>query len=307
MMIPRYLPHASIDKKKWDESLARCSNEMMYAQSGFLDCVSPGWDALVGDDYSMLMPLTWRKKYAIRYLCQPPFTQQLGLFSSEPVISPEQLKIFIEAIPNHFRYADIFLNHKNNIEAGDNIRVFPRVTHLLPLKLPAGLLRNNYSTNLSRNLKKAADEQLHVDEAIPLTELIELFRGNRGKDIETLGDAEYNVLQHIWEWAKKKHTGHLYGVRTDGRLEAGALFLSMGREAIFLFSASGKAGKKAGAMSAVIDHFIAKHAGQDIVLDFEGSMDANLSRYYKSFGSAEIVYLHIRLNRLPGIIRWFKP
>ncbi len=42
------------------------------------------WDALVLDDYQAVMPLTWRSKFGIRYLYQPAFTQQTGIFSASP-------------------------------------------------------------------------------------------------------------------------------------------------------------------------------------------------------------------------------
>jgi hypothetical protein len=64
-------------------AIARSFNGIVYAYSWYLDIVSPGWDALVKDDYKSVMPLTWRKKYGIKYLYQPFFTQQLGVFSSD--------------------------------------------------------------------------------------------------------------------------------------------------------------------------------------------------------------------------------
>ena len=59
-------------------------------------------------------------------------------------------------------------------------------------------------------------------------------------------------------------------------------------------------------MSFLIDSFIKNHSGENKVLDFEGSMDNNLARFYKSFGSEEIVYLQILKNKLPFFIRWLK-
>lgn len=56
----------------------------------------------------------------------------------------------------------------------------------------------------------------------------------------------------------------------------------------------------------MIDSFIKEHSREDNILDFEGSMDVNLARFYKSFGSKEVVYLQILKNNLPVIIRWLK-
>ena len=59
-------------------------------------------------------------------------------------------------------------------------------------------------------------------------------------------------------------------------------------------------------MSLIIDHFIEKHQRELKVLDFEGSMNDDLSRFYRSYGSQEIVYLQIRKNTLPIPFRWLK-
>ena len=71
-----------------------------------------GWGALIVDDYRMVMPLTWKKKWGIKYLYQPPFIQQLGVFS-ETQISDDELALFIKAMKRHFRFAEIFLNFQN--------------------------------------------------------------------------------------------------------------------------------------------------------------------------------------------------
>ncbi|RYY85548.1 MAG: hypothetical protein EOO15_16730 [Chitinophagaceae bacterium] len=67
----RYLPHAEIDKARWDNALMRCPNATLYATSRYLDHMSPGWDALVQGDYDALFPLPWRSKWGLRYVYQP--------------------------------------------------------------------------------------------------------------------------------------------------------------------------------------------------------------------------------------------
>lgn len=60
-----FLQHQAIDKQKWDSCIKECGNGMTYAYSWFLDIVSPGWAALVEDDYSAVFPLTQRKNLAL--------------------------------------------------------------------------------------------------------------------------------------------------------------------------------------------------------------------------------------------------
>ncbi len=111
----RYLEHEQIDKKKWDDCIARSFNSIIYAFSWYLDIVSEDWDALVEDDFERVMPLTQHKKLFTNYLSQPPFTQQLGIFSIKKLNS-EIIDDFIRAIPLRFRFVEINLNSNNKLE-----------------------------------------------------------------------------------------------------------------------------------------------------------------------------------------------
>ena len=73
-----------------------------------------------------------------------------------------------------------------------------------------------------------------------------------------------------------------------------------------IFSAVNEAARETGAMSFLIDSFIQNHQNENLNLDFEGSIDKNLARFYKSFGANEVVYLQIKKNRLPIYLRWLK-
>jgi hypothetical protein len=64
--------------------------------------------------------------------------------------------------------------------------------------------------------------------------------------------------------------------------------------------------KKTGAMFFLINNFIREYARKKVTLDFEGSNLPGLARFYTGFGSEEYVYLQIKKNNLPKLIRWFK-
>jgi hypothetical protein len=302
----KYLRHSEIDKLRWDEAISAASNGLVYAFTWYLDIVSPGWDALVEDDYISVFPLTWRKKAGIHYLYQPFFTQQLGLFSRN-LITPGKIKEFIYAIPEKFRLVEVQLNSENIITEADYFSVFNRRTHHLDLSPSYENISSNYSENIKRNLKKFKRSGLEISSNASITQIVDLFRKNRGKKIETLKKKDFEVFVKLIEHAQMRNCVEIRCIYNESHsLIAGAIFLHSPHSYIFLFSAANAEAKENGSMSALIDNFIRHHDNEIKYLDFEGSMDENLSRFYRSFGSNEVVYLQIRKNNLPPLIRWLK-
>lgn len=300
----RYLSHSEIDPEKWDATIDASYNGMVYAKSWYLNIVSPGWQALVEDEYHSVFPLTSRKKYGLSYLHQPFFTQQLGVFG-RGTMTGSTVEKFISAIPESFRLIEIQLNHENEISLQD-FKITERLTHHLDLSKPYEAIQKNYSENLKRNLKRAQQNSLSVVNNFETGMLINLFKSNRGKDLATLKEKDYATLDKLVAEGSKRNLITRLGIQQDDKLEAGAIFIRSNKEYIFLFSATGAKAKETGAMTLIIDHFIRTHSPEAMNLDFEGSMDAGLARFYKSFGSKEIVYLQIRKNKLPLPIRWIK-
>jgi hypothetical protein len=299
-----YLPHNQINKSKWDDCIHKSSNGIVYAYSWYLDLICPGWEALVEHDYESVFPLTKNKKYGIEYLYPPFFTQQLGLFSKNK-ITREKLNQFLKSIPNKFRFIEINLSTENNFETPGFIQK-KNLTHHLNLNSPFENIYKNYSENLKRNLKKAfKTEQQIVKDADP-GKIIKLFRENKGKDIGKLTTKNYDTLSKVIAVAAKKNLVEIYGVTTRGLLVSGAFFIESNGKTIFIFSGSDEEAKEKLSMPLLIDTFIKDHAEKNLVLDFEGSNDKNLARFYKSFGAEEIVYLQIKKNNLPYPLKWLK-
>lgn len=293
----RHVRHTEIDRVKWDTCITGCTCPLIYAESRYLDLTAPGWDALVKDDYEAVFPLPHRTKWGFKYVFQPAFTQQLGAFGAHDATP------FLEAIPADFKLIDLQLNSGNTISSG---RSNKRPDLLLDLAHPIEALRKNYSENTRRNIRKSAAEGLQPVPVHDLETLIRLFRDYRGKDV-AMRDDDYLTLAKLYSDPLLSERFESHGlINAAGELLAGALFLRSRHGWIFLFSAIHPQGRKSGAMSALIDGFIAQHAGESTFLDFEGSSDPDLYRFYKSFGSAETVYLQIRMNRLPFPLRMFK-
>lgn len=301
----RYLKHDEIDSDRWDACVDRAMNGILYAHSWYLDMVSPGWEALVEGDYEAVMPLPTRKKWGFAYIYQPFFAQQLGVFSTRSLL-PEVTERFVNAIPRHFLYADICLNTFNTLRPASNRKVYQLKTFELDLIQDHQSLVKAYAENTRRNIKKAEKNGVFVARQGRPEDIIQAFKDNRGRDLTSYSGHDYLVLKHIIYSGMHKGQVKTYVAYTrENSFCAGGVFYTSNNKAIFLFSGMNAEARDNGAMFMLIDAFISDHAGQALVLDFEGSSDENLARFYRGFGSKECVFLRLVLNRLPAVLAPF--
>lgn len=317
----RYLNHHQIDKRKWDECIAGSCNTRVYSLSWYLDITCKNWDALVLDDYMAVFPLTARKKYGFHYLFQPHFCQQLGIFSAvsagKAVISD-----FLEAIPPKFRFAEICINTENSSEILKNYQPVIKKKQKdfsgfllkensnfeLDLTKPYDHIYKGYSENTRRNIRKAIKNKIQVSGLNGNGgEIIQLFKKNKGKEIPGLKRDFFSCLESIVKTGQEKKMIKISGAfDAEKNLCAAVVFLIFKGRAVFLFSASNRETRNCGAMFLLTDRFISENAGSLATLDFEGSNNPDLARFYGSFGAKEYVYLQLKKNSLPKFIQWLK-
>ena len=298
----KHLKHSEIDKNKWDECIQRADNGLIYAYSWYLDLVCNSWDALVEDDYQSVFPLTFNKKFNIHYLYQPFFAQQLGVFSQK-ILTTENVEEFLKLIPSRFRLIEINLNTQNKI-TNPAIPLKSSLTHELPLNDSYDILKNEYSTNLKRNIKKAIAAGVEIRNNQSMKSIIEIFRNNKGKSISTFSDKEYFILEKLINTCDSKGLATVLGAYENNKLCAGASFIESNNKVIFLFSATNKQAFENGAMSLLINTFIKEHAQSNLTLDFEGSNNPDLARFYKGFGAKEKIYFQYYKNTLKQPLRF---
>ena len=299
----KYFEHNEIDKAKWDLCINQAINRLPYAFSWYLDVVSPNWHALVSDDYKFVFPLTWRNKMGFNYLYQPLFTQQLGIFSSLPV-SFAVSNDFLNAIPSKFKLIEINLNSFNPA-AGNKFVASKRLNFEMDLSLSYEEIRKFYSDNQKRNINKAKKNELKINQP-DISEVISLFKNDRGLKVERMKNESFELLRRLYSALKQKGISYIRGVSDGSQTICGGIFIQTEYRIIFLFSGNTVIGKSSGAMSFLIDSVIQENSNKKIILDFEGSNDLGLARYYSSFGSIEHVYLHLKKNTLPFPVRLFK-
>lgn len=298
----QYLPQQQIDKQKWDACIAGATNGLLYGCSFYLDHMAKHWDGLVLNDYEAVMPLTWNKKWGIRYLYQPFLCASLGIFGKH--ITTQITKDFLLSIPAIFRYIDINLNYGNSHNPGI-AEWYERKNYLLDLGQPYGSLYNKFSDSTRRNIKKALQNGCVVSKPA-FNEVLQLAK-TQLKEMMTVSHDDFNRIASLYAYLQQKNSAVTYGIAAaDGKLLASCIFFLWQNRAYYILVGNAAASKRTGASHALLNAFIKDYAEKNMLLDFEGSDIPGMARFYSSFGATEENYPAIKINRLPALIKWLK-
>jgi len=298
----RYLRRREIDTAQWDACIDTAPNGLIYGRAFYLDAMAAGqWDALVLGDYLAVMPLPWRSRAGIRYLYQPSFTQQTGIFSAEPV-SPTLVDAFLEKIRRHFRFAEIYLNYGNQRSG-----LQEHANFILPLDTSYDQIEANYKQDLTRNLRATERLPLNYMKAPDLATALDNYRIHYGDRTPHVRQEDYHHFAGIcFHWQQKGQLVIRGVIGDKQQWLATAILLQDKRRLTLLQSTTLPAGRPLHANHYLLDQLIREWAGSGIVLDFEGSDIPGITHFYKNFGSIDQPYYFYRHNGLPWPLSLFK-
>ncbi len=292
-----YFTRSQIEDERWDDWIKASLNRRMQATSWFLDNFSPGWGALVMDNGNAVMPVTQNRKYGISYLFQPIFVQQLGFFYTDDHYS-RFLPEFIEKINVNFRFADISFNEMNDIST-TGYQCSTLYNYILRLDRPYSLTAGSFKNNTRRNVIKASRLGVRLTSRYSASEIIRLFIQHNGRMYPNIRKLNYSRLADSIEHSIARGMLCIRAARArNGDIIAAACFLKDFDRHLFYFSANTAEGRMQGAMFMLIDNFIRENSEQEMLLDFNGSMNQGHARFYKGFGARRTAYQRLRINRL---------
>jgi len=304
----RFLEHSEIDKDRWNKAVSEAPNSTIFVDFDFLCIGNPDWCALVEDDYRRVMPLPVRAKLSIHYVFTPFFYHRMGIYSKE-AITAEKVKEFIDAIPKKYRQIDMVLNERNPATLIEQ-KSINMVYHEVDLSPSYDDIYQQYSKKNTKNIKVARKKNLQYVEDVSFKEIIQLFRQNRGKDKAVrFKNRDYYSLMRMAHMAYNRGQVDTVGVMFDQKLIAGAFFLKDPKRTWFWFSGRDNTHNDKEPMYFLIDEYIQRHAGQNKILEFTGSLNHNLATFYRGFGGVPYHYTLLHFTRnfyLGGLIKLYK-
>jgi hypothetical protein len=287
-----------IDVLKWDDLIAHSPAETIYPYCWYLDAVADNWSALVVDDYSFVMPVVWKKKVGMKYIYQPFYTQQLGVFSKE-YVEPELIQRMLKILYKKFRFAGLNFNAKNLVGEEKPFTVEDKSNYVMTLNQDYDTHYKGFSSNAKRNIKKAIEFSEQAERNLPVEELVRLKQEN---DVIQRSEGDYRWMVKVFESIQQHDAGKIYAIRTGSEITAAAFFAFSKTRAIYLLSASSRKGKEQRGMFRIIDTFIQDYAGSGMILDFEGSNIPSVARFFGGFGAQADIYQSVSFNRLPSTL-----
>ncbi|MDB5202360.1 MAG: hypothetical protein JWQ27_1769 [Ferruginibacter sp.] len=304
-MAPELLTYQQIDKKRWDAAIDKSSNGLIYAKSFYLDRFSPDWSAIVWNDYSAVMPLTWRKRYGIQYLCQPAFTQQGGLYSAGP-LAGEVIGEFEKLLTEHFKFAEFALNYSND-QLLQESRLEEKNNFIIDLHRPYENIFEQYQHGFTKSLRRIKKFELQYTEADDHAAAIDLYQLLYGKRISHVKESEFMALNQLCsELSARGNIVLRQAFTSDDKLAALVLLLRDRNRLYNMISCMTEEGKQQEANYFLYDQLIKEFAGQELILDLEGSDLKGVARFYEKMGGINQPYPFVRYNNLPALVKIFK-
>jgi len=299
----KYLKNSEIDREMWDDSISLSAEAKPYAFSWYLDIMSPGWDAVVEDDYKAVFPVPHFKKYGFNYIATPLFLQHLGVFSSSGSIN-NRLDEFLSFIPETYRLIDLCTATDSGKEG---YKSTPRSDYELNLNEPYDTLWFGYSSDCRRNINISNRYQQDITYDVAPEELVSLFKSNIGRKAGRIRDVNYRRLEMLMTLCVSRGYGKVIGIRSPkGKLLWGMFIIDSCNRITALVTVGSRKSREMRTGYYIIDQIIRDNAEKDKILDFAGSSVPSIAVFMKSFGSIRKTYYRIYKNSLPWPVKLLK-
>ena len=285
-----------IDKQKWDACIKRGSNPLVYATSVYLDEMADNWHGIIADDYRLVMPVPWRKKYGVKYCYDVPFVQQLGVFGAD--LREENVTEFLDQLRSFCRYGDYPFNYTNTLKPAS-----VRNNYILLLSSKYDVLKQFYSSNLSNNLSKQKPYEYTPGKA---GEAIGLFKKLYGDRFPHVTEADYKNFTTLCKLKEQENNLIVRKISAESEILSMVLFLKDERRLYNLMPSTTEKGRQLSAGHFLFDLVIKEFAHSGMIMDFEGSDIPGIESFYKNFGAVNQPYFKYHFNRLPLLLRFFK-
>jgi hypothetical protein len=287
MLIPkvRILKRNQIDDARWNDTIREAANSLPYAYTWYLDAVCSRWIALVVNDYEFVMPLPVGRKWGLRYVYQPLFCQQLGVFYKRR--SEVFIDLLLQAALKKFVFVNLNANY-DNLTPAFNKKGATKKNLTLYLSAGYSAIQKNYTDNTVRNIKKGQKAGLVFEEAdtASFDELTDFYVAHTAYRDTKFKAKNILLLKKLVQQLVIQGCGKMYVAKTaEGGMCAGVLVVENNDRIIHLLPAADDYARKNGGMHFLVNEILSLYSGSGKTYDFEGSSVDSIARFYEGFGA----------------------
>ncbi|WP_196890655.1 GNAT family N-acetyltransferase [Aureivirga marina] len=269
--------------EKYNNCIEKAKNSRIYAFSWYLDEVTENWEVLVYKDYEMVMPLPIRKKYGIKYVYQPFWVLELGIFYLEK--NEEIEREFLKMVSKKYLFSEFRLNTENvQVENLGNISI-------IDLRFDYDFISKKYNKGRRKDIRRANEANLRIASDGTIENLIKLFRENIGSRVSNILENDYENLKNVLKLCLDKKLGELHTIKDENsNIVAIGFFLLHKTKVTTLITATDFKNRKNGANTFLLDSVVKKYIEKDYFFDFGGSNIPSIADFFNSFGAEEKQY-----------------
>lgn len=286
----RLVPHAEIDKVKWNSCVHYATNGNVFGYKWYLDTIAKEWDGLVEGDYESVLPLFITEKD--NWLQQPPLLREAGVYSIH-LLSKRRVQAFLNAIPEQYTAISLSINEGIQVAEQSDFSIQQRINHQLLLIEPYENIASQYSPELKQRLQALKPTKLLPSSNVKPEKIAALFKDSMPSN--DANEQAFHAYQRIMYNALHRGWGATFGLHdTSQQLLSAAFFIYSQGRVMQLVSASSIKGQQIGAYDKLMDNFLQSHAGRPLVLDFNTDQASPLR-----FGAKANVFLSLQKGTPP--------
>ncbi|MGC9470654.1 MAG: hypothetical protein ACP5D1_03820 [Bacteroidales bacterium] len=294
----RHLVQKEINPARWDKVIARSLNANIFGYSWVLNRLFDRWDALVNNDYDMVMPLPSGKQWGMRWLSNPVPGVSLGVYSRQP--PPEKIILeFLQPVIKEFHFIYYPL-HKYTPVPVNKKYLDTYATTSLDLIRPYHQLKRSFH----REVKDLVTGKSYATgtRLVQPNDLITMWE-DHGNDGSTAGKTiNLRNARLLAAHAVRYRYGNLWGMYSEANnLSAVCLFISGHQKTHLMYPLETPEGKEEKALCRLINRYLVEHSGRNLVIETCNQWFNNEENPLLFFGGTTFNGPVLSRNRLPLI------
>jgi hypothetical protein len=292
----------------------------VFEQPWWLDSVAPGaWSVVVvrrGDEVVGRLPFVQRRRFGLRTIVQPPYTQTLGPWLAETSgkyarrleIEKKWLGQLIDALPPFDVFRQCFSTSMTNwlpfYWTGFDATV--RYTYRIEDLSDLDRVQSDFQDHVRRCIRKA-QQTVEVVDGCPLDDLLRLeaqMYVRQGRRVPQTDD----LVRRLDAACAARGARRILGAAdAHGRIRAALYVVWDDRTLYALINARDPEFQAVGANTLLYWEAIRLAAEVSRTFDFEGSMLKPVEHYFRGFGGRQVPYFYVmkaRARAKPALAAW---